>query len=729
MNFYRKKNIFSKNSGWILPFKRGLAGISQIFFVQSSIVGLFILLINLQNPNMAIAGFISFVSVILFAMFFGLKIEKMSQPYWIYNPLLVGLSIGCLFSLDLKVVCLIVVMSILSVFIITFLESILVSRGLPLLSLPFAIVSIFVYMVAHSYGKLFSLALFSQTEPDFVDAVPLWLASFFRAIGTIVFSPTVLTGVLIFVIILWFSRILALMSVVCFFFGVFAQSCLSDTFEAALTSTYAFNYILVGLATLTFLKASLRTYALALLSVCICVFFAAVTTRIVGVYQIPVFTLPFNISVILLMLTVRRFGYKGQNIEIRESPEESLSASLVSKQRFHTDKPVIGVPFEGQCTVYQGWNDKWTHKGSWRHAIDFIRCDENDSMFINEGRNLQDYLIFGMDVLSPVEGYVIACDDHLSDNLIGKIDHVNNWGNYIIIRSLDGVNVEISHLMHKSLLVKQGDYVNLGQVLAKCGNSGFSPVPHLHIQVQRSGYLGDETIPFSFAMYHVGDELVLRNCPARENVVEAVKYNQERAALCSMPLGKVFSFDMITPTKKVSYDFKVFRNQDLTAATYLEDNTGSRLYFGALHGSFRFYDFSGSSNSPLRLLYLAMPSLPLIKKKRFEWRESLPVGLVYGNCKSKFLLFIVSFWPFFKCPEGQWQCRGNDISGVINTGKTTLKTFLRLTQYAGIKEMSLGTITLIKKGDDYETDHTASSFAWNVDCSGATRACPVQIED
>lgn len=716
--FYKMSSIFPS-----LSFREALTGISQILFIQSKIVGLILLLINLQNPNMALAGGIAFCSIVMFAKLCGLKIEKFSSCYWIYNPLLVGLSIGCLFQIDFKVAGLIIVMSVLTIFVTAFLESILMTRGLPLLSLPFAIVSILVYLVAQGYGKLFSLALFTHTEPDFVAVLPVWLTSFFRGLGMIVFSPTVVTGLIIFIILLWFSRILALTAIVCFFTGVYAQSCLAGSLEAAMTSTYGFNYILVGLATVTFLKASLRTYALALLGVCVCVFFADAITHVIRVYRIPVFTLPFNLSIILLMLTVRRFGYLDQNFDLRETPEQSLCANLINKQRFCSEKPALGLPFDGQCTVYQGWDGEWTHKEKWRHAIDFVRCDENGRMHKSSGKNLKDYLIFGMDILAPVPGNVVACSDHLPDNPIGRVDHINNWGNYIILKTPDGVYVELSHLKEKSLLVKQGDYVALGDALAKCGNSGLSPVPHLHIQAQRSGYPGDETIPFSFAMFHSNENLSLRKIPSKGDIVESVKYSARRQFLCSMPLGKNFDLDVVSPGKASKLCLRVCRNDDLLGETYLEDESGSRLYFGVLHGCFRFYDYRGSDRSPLRLLYLAMPSFPLVEKNSFHWKEALPVDIVYGKFQANLSLFAASFWPAYQCPVGEWHCKSNEISGQICAGASTIRTFLRFVPGTGIKELSAMIIN--KKGAHYETHNPDYRINWSARSNQRRHPCKV----
>lgn len=62
-------------------------------------------------------------------------------------------------------------------------------------------------------------------------------------------------------------------------------------------------------------------------------------------------------------------------------------------------------------------------------------------------------------------------------------------GNYVVIDHGNGVT---THYLHASkLLVKAGDYVKQGQVIMKCGSTGWSTAPHLHFTIRINGALVD----------------------------------------------------------------------------------------------------------------------------------------------------------------------------------------------------------------------------------------------
>lgn len=77
-----------------------------------------------------------------------------------------------------------------------------------------------------------------------------------------------------------------------------------------------------------------------------------------------------------------------------------------------------------------------------------------------------------------------------------------------------------SHMMHQGVLPELGQHVEQGKVIALSGNSGRSPVPHLHFQVKACPDFDIcESIPVTFrnaipnpgrllkdAVYEVGEQ-------------------------------------------------------------------------------------------------------------------------------------------------------------------------------------------------------------------------------
>jgi murein DD-endopeptidase MepM/ murein hydrolase activator NlpD len=59
-----------------------------------------------------------------------------------------------------------------------------------------------------------------------------------------------------------------------------------------------------------------------------------------------------------------------------------------------------------------------------------------------------------------------------------------------------------AHLQRGSVLVKPGDKVTAGQLMAKLGNSGNSSGPHLHFHVMNGpSVLGSEGLPYVFTTF------------------------------------------------------------------------------------------------------------------------------------------------------------------------------------------------------------------------------------
>ncbi|MGA9451230.1 MAG: M23 family metallopeptidase [Verrucomicrobiia bacterium] len=121
-----------------------------------------------------------------------------------------------------------------------------------------------------------------------------------------------------------------------------------------------------------------------------------------------------------------------------------------------------------------------------RYGIDFMKVGGSSSrrLFKSDGKTIEDFYSWGESVFAPVSGKLEAAIDGLPDNPIGIFDKQNTCGNYVVIRTKAGKFAFIAHLQNGSVNVKCGDDVKAGQPIGKCGNSGNSNAPHIHLHTQ-----------------------------------------------------------------------------------------------------------------------------------------------------------------------------------------------------------------------------------------------------
>lgn len=150
---------------------------------------------------------------------------------------------------------------------------------------------------------------------------------------------------------------------------------------------------------------------------------------------------------------------------------------------------------------YYGWKRKnIKNYYSMRFAVDLIKLNKYG---FQKGNLLsssnKDYNIYGEKVYSPIAGQVVKVMGNLDDNIPhGRLP--NNTGNKIIIRS-DNYYIFLYHFKKDTIVVNLGQNLEIGDYLGEVGNSGYSIIPHLHIQVvysENSDYWLGESIPIIF---------------------------------------------------------------------------------------------------------------------------------------------------------------------------------------------------------------------------------------
>jgi murein DD-endopeptidase MepM/ murein hydrolase activator NlpD len=72
-------------------------------------------------------------------------------------------------------------------------------------------------------------------------------------------------------------------------------------------------------------------------------------------------------------------------------------------------------------------------------------------------------------------------------------------GNHVMVQTRDGPVVAVCHLQRGSVQVQLGQRVGRGDVVGRCGNSGNSTEPHVHLQaIDRVDVLRASAVPITF---------------------------------------------------------------------------------------------------------------------------------------------------------------------------------------------------------------------------------------
>jgi len=613
---------------------------SEIFFLRGRLMGLVLLLVTMLNPHVGIAGLFSVLSAYQFSRLIGMQQQFMQSGFFTYNALLVGLSIGYLFSLGALTLFLIAVAGVLSFVLSVMLNSIFsYYLKLPILSLPFVIVSSISWLASQGYGGLYVDGLYiHQAIIDIT--LPMWLEGFLSALGAILFSPQPLGGLIIAAVILIHSRILFGLAVAGYYLGALLSSLLAGYHVPVFTDINHFNYILIAMALGgVFLVPSPRSYLIAATGVAIATVLLSAVRLFWANYGIPVFTLPFNLVTLGFLYVMGTVGFPLVAKNIRRSPEETLDEYISHTRRFGEACCEISLPFSGDWTVWQGFDGQWTHRGQWQHAYDFV-IQRNGKTHATDGQRLGDFYAWGKPVLSPCRGRVIKVVSNLPDNPPGHVNGQHNWGNLIILETMAGWYVEISHFAQHSIEVSEGQWLEPGAQIGLCGNSGYSAQPHIHIQVQTTAQVGAPTLPFRIRSYRLNNQFIPGGLPQEGDVVEPLYADRALEFRMAFPLDTELVYQsMHGDHGNDEFSLRVCMNDQ--GESYFDSGKG-QLFFTNDDNSFYFYRLEGD-DAQLALMFSALPRIPLVYRQHMSWQDSPPMAAVRHGW-SRQLIDMIRAW-------------------------------------------------------------------------------------
>ncbi len=215
----------------------------------------------------------------------------------------------------------------------------------------------------------------------------------------------------------------------------------------------------------------------------------------------------------------------------------------------------LALPFEGTWLVRNSPARRvpshGTHLFATTYAVDFIAVRGRRTAAARDWRSVlateppERFLAFGRPILAPAAGTVVSVldgePDHearrsqlalvpyaLTQAARVRAGHGAVAGNHVVLQLADGgAFVLLAHLRAGSVAVSPGRAVAEGEVLGRCGNSGNSTQPHVHLQVMDDAVADSARgLPVEFRDYRVRPRsggpgvAVLRGVPGESEVVE-----------------------------------------------------------------------------------------------------------------------------------------------------------------------------------------------------------------
>ncbi len=607
------------------PLAIFLSGYAEVLFLRGSLIGGAMLAATLINPQVGLSGILSVLVAYGFARLIGVTENYLAGGYLTYNTLLVGLAVGNLFALTPLSLLFAAAAGIMTLMLTLMMNNLFQHYlKLPILSLPFVLVSSVAYLASLNYGNLYVDGLYNYA-PMAVEQLPNWLSGFFTSLGAILFLPDPRAGALFALLILLHSRILFLLALAGFLLGATLSGLLGSTPNQAFLDPSNFNFVLIAMALGgIFLVPSWRSFLVAATAVCVAALLLDAVNVFWSLYGIPAFTLPFNLVTLTFLYVLRMIHFPLVNQVIEATPERSLDHHLSLHTRFPAAPRRLRLPFSGTWTLWQGFDGRWTHQGAQRHACDFLLQVDGRSHG-EDGSLLEHYYAWRKPVLAPCRGRVVAMENSIADNAPGQVNRQQNWGNHLVIDSGLGWHAVVAHFHQGSIRPQIGDWVEAGDSLGLCGNSGYSPQPHIHIHLQVAARPGDNSLPFVFHSHLHQGRFIAYGIPQEGESVEPFTAEQELQQALSLPLDTRLRYRW-QQDDELQREVQLVVKMNPYGETCLDSGRG-QLYFNQDDSQFYCYRLEGSDPA-LALLFRALPRIPLGGEAGMTWQDSLPLQVL-----------------------------------------------------------------------------------------------------
>ncbi len=674
---HKNKNVKSlfeiiKTNYW---FQCILNSYSLMFFSLNNVFASIIILVTFFSPTIGLSGFLAVLLINGSAFIMGFNRDEIKNGLFGFNALFLGLTLGYEYSFNITFVILFMTAILILLLITVWLKGLFAIHNLPFLSFPFIIAYWIVSLATSNFtnilldeSHIYAINEIAKSQSslwyqfvhslDDISLFPFAL-SFFKTLAGTFFQTSILGGVFIAFGLLYFSRIAFSLSVIGFylayvFYSVFGAD-VNDLTYNLLGSNFIFIAIAIGCF---FLIPNTYSYITVIILVPILLLVLLSLGKVLSVFQLKAYSLSFSVVCTAFLFSLnQRWLYRYLHLITIQyfSAEKTIYKYLNSIQRFKNEHLYkIALPFSGEWNVSQGYDGKITHLGDWSKALDFVIVDSKSNTYrepssAREGFTRENFYCYNKEIYAPYDGYVYDIINTVEENDVGEVNTEHNWGNTIILNHLNGLFSQISHVKKDSFGVFIGQYITKGTYLATCGNSGRSPEPHIHFQLQTIPTIGAQTLeyPISYFIERNGTEKTIKisEVPKEGTFISNVQVNELLVVGFSFLPGQKISFQ--NESSRAIINWEVFTDSYNRKYIYCEESK-SYAYFVNDGVMLYFTDYEGDRSSLLFNFYLASYRQLLGYYENISVTDNIPL-IHFNNPFIQFFQdFVAPFYVFTK---------------------------------------------------------------------------------
>lgn len=620
-----------------------------------------ILLASFVQPWIGVYGLIGVLISNLLAFYFGFKKEEINNGLYGLNSLLTTLALAGPYQTSEHLFILIAIACLFNVFLTVTINGFFSRLGISGLSMPFLISLWLILLASRNYealelseGNIFLINdLYYYGGNDLIEiyqsiiafSLPPFIDIYLKSLGAILFEYNLFAGILIAIGMIIHSRISFLLSLIGFTTGYLYYYWFQGDLNQIHYSYIGFNFILCSMAIGGFFfVANKNAILFSFLITPIVAILIGALSSVFSILQLPIYSLPFIFTVMMTLYMSHFFDIKKPFLKKvfhqNFSPEINLYNHQNQVLRFGAYfKIPLSLPFYGKWKVSQAYNGDQTHKGDWQYALDFTIENEDGHTYKTTGQELSDFYCYKLPIIAPADGTIVEVENNIEDNTVGDINMKNNWGNTVVIQVSNYLYVQLSHLLKESIIVKKGAFVNKGDIIGYLGNSGRSPEPHLHFQVQSMPYIGSKTIPYPINSFIKQDQLHSIAKPKLNDCIENVTEDVNIKQAFELQPGKKMKLNI----NEVEFEEWEIHTDAFNKKYILNTHDQSIAYFQTENGVFQFTSFIGEQDNFLFKFYLAMQKIVLGNYLNLTCEDIIPKHYLSKGLSAVIMDFIAPF--------------------------------------------------------------------------------------